>query len=361
MQGVSLIIPMYNESSDIVDVLESVCAQEYPHEALQLIVVDGGSTDGSTEIVRSWLEKNDVPGEIVENPRRTIPTSLNVGLAHARPENIVVRLDAHTTYDRHYVTTLVAGFAAAPPTVGCVGGSVSPEVERRRFARSLVAALYTNPMGLGGATYRFATTPRVVGSVYLGAWRPGLLQAAGGFDERWEANEDSELAIRLRRMGYDSYWVPVASAYRVKRGPLAAVRQWGRYGYWRAQTLRRHPREWRPRHLIPPVALFVSAALLATPLRVLPVAFFFAYAVAVFAKRARGESPAVTVAACLFFPACQVAWTLGLLRGLIAGIPDVATVNGRSLAAPTSPAGRVRPIHEALGTVPTASGAHRQP
>jgi succinoglycan biosynthesis protein ExoA len=201
MQGVSLIIPMYNESSDIVDMLESVRAQDYPHEALQLIVVDGGSTDGSIEIVQSWLDKSDVPGEIVENPRRTIPTSLNVGLAHARPENIVVRLDAHTTYDRRYVATLVAGFAEAPATVGCVGGSVSPDVDRLRFDHSLVAALYTNPMGLGGAAYRFATTPRVVGSVYLGAWRPGLLQAAGGFDERWEANEDSELAIRLRRMG----------------------------------------------------------------------------------------------------------------------------------------------------------------
>lgn len=340
MQGVSLIIPMYNEASDIIDVLESIRAQEYPHEAMQLIVVDGGSTDGSAKIVRSWIEKSDIPGEIVVNPRRTIPTSLNVGLAYARPENIVVRLDAHTTYDRRYVTMLVAGFAEAPPTVGCIGGSVSPDVDRRRFDHSLVAALYTNPMGLGGATYRFATTPCVVGSVYLGAWRPGLLQAAGGFDERWEANEDSELAIRLRRMGYDSYWIPVASAYRVKRGPLAAVRQWGRYGYWRAQTLRRHPREWRLRHLIPPVALFASAVLLATPLRVLPAAFFFAYAIAVFAKRARGEPLAVAAAACLFFPACQLAWTLGLLRGLIGGIQDVATINGRSPATPASPAVR---------------------
>ena len=349
MQGVSLIIPMYNESSDIVDVLESIRLQDYPHEAMQLIVVDGGSTDGSPEIVRSWLDGSDVPGQIVVNPRRTIPTSLNLGLAPARPENIVVRLDAHTTYDRRYVATLVAGFADAPPTVGCVGGSVIPDAGSRRFDHALVAALYTNPMGLGGAAYRFAKTPRAVGSVYLGAWRPGLLQAAGGFDERWEANEDSELAIRLRRMGYDSYWVPVESTYRVKRGPLAAVRQWGRYGYWRAQTLRRHPREWRPRHLVPPVALFTSAALLATPLRVLPVLIFLLYAAAIFAKRARGERSAVTAAACLFFPACQMAWTLGLLRGLVAGISDVATVNGRTSGALSSPADRSRPAGEPLG------------
>jgi succinoglycan biosynthesis protein ExoA len=328
MQGVSLIMPMRNEAADIGDVLESIRTQRYPHAAMRLIVVDGGSTDSSPEIVRAWLEKSDISGEVVTNPRNTIPTSFNIGLACARPEDVIVRLDAHTTYDPNYVAALVDGLVAAPSNVGCVGGSVFPEAEPGRFDHSLVAALYTNPVGLGGATYRFAEKPCVVGSVYLGAWRPGLLQAAGGFDERWEANEDSELAIRLRRIGYDSYWVPAISSYRVKRGPISAVRQWGRYGYWRSQTLRRHPREWRIRHVLPPLALLASALLLVSPLRALAAVAFLCYAIALFSKRARGESLSVTAASCVFFPACQIAWTLGLLRGLIAGIPQVAEVKG---------------------------------
>jgi hypothetical protein len=44
---------------------------------------------------------------------------------------------------------------------------------------------------------------------------------------------------------------------------------------------------------------------------------YAAYAAGVWRLRAPGESWRVTLASCAFFPACQVAWTAGLLRGLL--------------------------------------------
>jgi hypothetical protein len=143
-----------------------------------------------------------------------------------------------------------------------------------------------------------------------------VLEAAGGFDERWEANEDGELSARIAELGYRTMFVPLVSAYRVKRGPLAAIKQWGAYGYWRAQTLRRHPQTFRLRHLAPPLAIAFMAALLLTPLRPAAAVLYALYVAAIWAKRERGEAPLVTLAACVFFPAAQAAWGIGLLRGL---------------------------------------------
>lgn len=321
--GVSLVIPAYNEAADMPDVLDSIAAQDYPHSAIFLIVVDGGSSDRTVDIVREWLARSDIDGEVLHNPRRTIPTSLNAGIARARRSDIIVRLDAHTIYEPAYVRTIVDAFSSAPPSVGCVGGRVIPASEPR-WDRAIVGALYTNPMGLGGADYRHHGTPRLVNSVYMGAWRPNVLQTIGGYDERWEANEDTELAARLRAAGYKTLWVPLQSSYRVKRGPIAVVRQWWRYGYWRAQTLRRHPSQLRARHLAPPVALMIALILLLTPLRDAAGLLFALYMAAIFAKRAPNEPFVVTLACCAFFPACQAAWGLGLLRGFAFGLPRFA-------------------------------------
>jgi succinoglycan biosynthesis protein ExoA len=314
--GVTLVMPMYNEVADITTVLASIAAQRYPHDALWLVVADGGSTDGCDTLVADWLATSGIAGTIVRNPRRRIPISLNLALAHARRGDYVVRLDAHTTYDPAYVATIVQAFEEAPASVACVGGIQCP-APSDRFAQALVAALHTNPMGLGGAGFRRGgPAVRAARSVYLGAWRPGVVAAVGGFDEGWDANEDSELAARLRRNGYETWAIPVRSAYRVKDGPITSLKKWCRYGYWRAQTLRRYPAELRPRHLAPPCALLAAALLLATPMRALAGALYVLYAVGVFSRRADGEPLAVTAASCVFFPATQLAWTAGLVRGL---------------------------------------------
>jgi glycosyltransferase involved in cell wall biosynthesis len=316
MATVSLVMPMYNEAANIDDVLASLSAQTFPHSAMRLIVIDGHSADGGRERVEAWLAGGDIRGEALLNPQRTIPTSLNIGIKRVPAGDFIIRLDAHTIYEPGYVSAIMTAFSKLPETVGCVGGSTVPEPETT-FSRALVVALYNNPLGLGGAEFRRKSEPRPARSVYLGAWRPGVLQRAGGYDERWEANEDGELAARLRARGWELYLLPLQAAYRVKRTPAAVVRLWGHYGFWRAQTLRRHPGEWQIRHFVPPVALALGLALLATPFRAVDAVLFVLYAAAIFAKRAPGESFAVTLASCVFSPACQVAWSIGLLRGLL--------------------------------------------
>jgi glycosyltransferase involved in cell wall biosynthesis len=329
----ALIMPFLNESKHLPAVLESILAQTLDHRSLYLLAVDNGSTDGGADIVRAWLAAHDIDGRVVRAQIRSIPHALNRGIREAAPGDYIVRLDAHTRYGPSYLATIAAAFERLPGDVWCVGGGQEPD-RPNGFSKELYAALLTNRMGLGGAPYRSSDAERDVPHVYLGAWRPGVLQRLGGFDEAWIANEDSELNERLRAAGGRVVRIALDCKYIVTRGALAAVKQWHRYGFWRAQTTKRHPQSLRPRHLAPPLALVGGLVLAATPLRPALAGLFGIFCGATIAGRRPGESPAVTLASCFFFPVLHAANGLGLIRGALAqGMQAGSTPRSRGAAA----------------------------
>jgi len=113
MLHATLVMPVFNEIENLGDVLASVAAQDVAAERLFLVIVDNGSDDGSHELAARWLADSAIRGMVIGNPRRSIPTSLNLGIAHARPGDIVIRLDAHTTYAPDYVHSILAAFETA--------------------------------------------------------------------------------------------------------------------------------------------------------------------------------------------------------------------------------------------------------
>src|SRR5947209_16711806 len=95
----SVVIPARNEAAFIEKCLECVRSQGYPD--LEIIVVDGASTDATAQIVRE-IAGRDKRVHLVENPRAITPTSLNAGLAAATGEWFV-RIDAHATVSGDYL------------------------------------------------------------------------------------------------------------------------------------------------------------------------------------------------------------------------------------------------------------------
>ena len=317
---VALVMPMLNEAVDLPETLASIGAQTFDASRMRLIAVDGGSTDGSREIVERWLASSGIDGEVVLNPRKRIPISLNVGAQVAGRDALIIRLDAHTTYGPTYVADVVRAFETGSPKLGNVGCAQIP-APASDFERSVVGELLTHPLGLARIGVRQLKEPVPVETVYLGSWRPGLLFELGGFDERWIANEDSELEARLRDAGYTLLLVPSANLYKVNRGIRATIRQWGGYGFWRAQTSRRFPHELRVRHFLPAALLIGAIALLFTPWRWIDLALYLSYAAVVVALRDRTRPLRVAFGCALAFPCFQIAWTLGFLRGLFVKPP----------------------------------------
>jgi len=312
---IGLVMPFFNEAASLAETLASIAAQTFDHTRMQLIAVDGASTDESVAVVDRWLAAADIQGTVVSNPRRRIPISLNAGIRHLAGTDLIVRLDAHTTYGPAYLADIVAAFADGPPDLGCVGGHQVPD-EGGTFQSRLSGALLTHPLGVARLDVLQLTTPRYTDTMYLGAWRPGLLQRLGGFDENWIANEDSELESRLRADGWRMLLIPVENRYHVTRGVWSTVRQWSGYGFWRAQTIRRYPVERRWRHAVVLLGLFTLAAILISPWRVLLLPAYVLYALAVVVLGARQAPIGVNLCACVLFPVVHVLYAVNFLRGL---------------------------------------------
>jgi succinoglycan biosynthesis protein ExoA len=339
-------MPFLDEAAHLPAVLASLRAQTVDPARVRLIAVDNGSSDAGPAIVAAWIAEGPAEGLLVRDPVRSIPHALNAGLAYAAPDDIVVRLDAHTLYDERYLETIVTAFETLEDDVWCVGGAPTPG-PATGYLRRLGEALYSNPMGLGPADFRAAVAGdapvRRVSTVYLGAWRPGVLQRFGGFDERWAANEDCELTERLRAAGGAIARIPVRCGRISTRGPLATIRQWTRYGFWRAQTFKRYPQAIRPRHLIAPAALLGALALLASPRRTVLLPLFALYGSAVIALRRAGEPNAITAGSLLFFPLVHVGYAAGLLFGAVRAPRSLRSGDASHKAAAASGAPSSRP------------------
>ena len=103
---VSIAVPMLNETKYIVACLDSFKAQDYPLDHLDLMVIDGGSDDGSRLVVEAYAQLNPWV-RIVENPKGSASAAFNTGMNQARGE-VVCLFSAHGVADPTFVSTSVA-------------------------------------------------------------------------------------------------------------------------------------------------------------------------------------------------------------------------------------------------------------
>ena len=198
----SVLIPCRNEVRSLGRCLASVVASDYPEDRLEVLVVDGASTDGTRDVIAQWA-RSHAHIRMVENPGGTTPVALNRGLAVACGE-VIARLDAHAALTPTYLSRAVKYLE----TTGAeqVGGVIDTRAQREGpWAGAVIAAL-THPFGVGGSRFRtqrpeHGEEPRWVDTVFCGCWRREVFERIGGFNERLERGQDMEFNQRLRRSG----------------------------------------------------------------------------------------------------------------------------------------------------------------
>ncbi|MFI7544847.1 glycosyltransferase family 2 protein [Actinoplanes sp. NPDC049599] len=312
--AVSVLVPVFNEASHIGTTLAMMCDQEVS-AGLEILVIDGGSTDGTREIVGN-VSARDPRIRILDNPARQIPIALNIGLRAAQG-SYVARMDAHTLYPAGYLaaglTRLKAGdveWVSGPALATGVG----------RWSRRVAMALNT-PMGIGGAVFRRLGPERDVDSGFTGIMRRRTLENLNGWDEGWLVNEDGELAARVRAAGGRIVCLPeMAAAYTPRDSLSSLARQYWRYGQYRAKTCRRHPTSMRPSHVLPPAFTLITAlAFLPGPYSWLPragTAVWIAAAVMIAGREvSRGRPPVDSALLPAIFAVMHLAWGAGFLAG----------------------------------------------
>jgi len=325
---VSIVIPCFNEERYIFKVLENLAGQ-YQSGRSEIIVVDGRSTDATRERVAEF--KRAYPSLhvlLVDNPARNIPAGVNLGINNARGD-VIVRMDAHSIPSANYVRRCVEQLEAAED-VSVVGmpWRIRPGAETR--AGRAIALAVAHPFGIGDAKYRLPdrAATEFVDTVPFGVFRKSLWREVGGFNEALLANEDYDFHYRIRQRGGRILLDTSGhSLYFARPTFKELARQYVRYGRWKAQMVKLHPRSLRWRHLVAPafVAGVASTALagfwwrpawLLLLAAVIPYALLSLLCAFQLARRARDMSLMLHVA--LIFPLLHITWGssfwLGLLR-----------------------------------------------
>ena len=202
---VSIICPIYNEERYIGTCVESILAQDFPKEELEVIFADGMSSDRTREIVADYAARYPWI-RLIDNPERIVPTALNRAI-EASHGDIIMRLDAHATYPANYFSRLTE--ALRELKADNVGGVcvTLPAAETDR-ARA-IADVLSSRFGMGNSQFRVgADRVMVVDTVPFGCWPREVFDRIGMFDPDLVRNQDDEFNGRLTKSGGLIYLVP---------------------------------------------------------------------------------------------------------------------------------------------------------
>ena len=98
MLHLSVVMPVRNEEKHIARVLDRLLAQNYDHDKLEIIVVDGLSEDKTPEIVQGYVDKYPSIVRYLVNPKKLSSAARNIGAQHAQGEAVLI-VDGHCIID----------------------------------------------------------------------------------------------------------------------------------------------------------------------------------------------------------------------------------------------------------------------
>ncbi len=324
LPSVSILLPVRNEASNIEACLDRIFANDYPHDRLEILVIDGESTDDTLDRVRRY-EGRGPAIHIHQNPRRLPYTALNIALDHATGD-VIVRVDARSNIPHDYIRRCVTLLdETGADNVGGVQRQVGTTL--RQHAIALATG---HPFGVGNAQFRIGKTSGYVDTVYLGCFRRSLFDTIGRFDEDGPVvSEDSALNQRIRDAG-GRIWLQadLIVEYPAKATFGALARQYFIYGGAKGHTFLKYRKltAWRQ---------FVPLAFLGWLLATFVAAWFWRPAALLFLSAAmpylladlgvslwlalKARRPALFPLLLWAFPCIHFPWPVGFLVRLLEG------------------------------------------
>ncbi len=194
--AVTVIIPAYNEEKVIAQTVRSVLASDYPR--LRTIVVDDGSKDATSEVVRETFHSEIRSGRVLLLTKKNAgkAEALNYGLKFT-DDDIYVGIDADTVIAPNAISMLVPHFA--DPQVAAVAGNAKVGNRVNLWTRWQALEYITSQNFERRALNVFGAVSVVPGAI--GAWRTSLVREAGGYHTDTVA-EDADLTMSLLEQGY---------------------------------------------------------------------------------------------------------------------------------------------------------------
>jgi len=249
---VSIVIPVYNEIKFITECLDSLISNDYPKDKIEILIFDGGSSDGTLKMLEKYQNIYDFI-KVYNNTKKLQVFALNEGIKKAKGE-IIIRCDTHAEYPREYIKTLVEFHKKN--LVDNIGGvlEVLPGGDAL-VAKAIAIALNSKfGVGLSFRTMKKLKEPIYVDTVPFGSWKKQTFEKFGLFDENFARAEDFEYNVRIRKMGGKILLIPWLQIRYFARDSLYKLAKMSfQYGYAKILVLKKHKVLGNKRQMIPPL------------------------------------------------------------------------------------------------------------
>ncbi len=227
---VSIICPVYNEEKFIDRCILSIVAQDYPKDSLEVLFIDGRSTDKTRAIIEKYTKEYSYI-RLLDNPQQVVPYALNKGVEASKGE-VVMRIDGHCVYPTNYVSELVHYLYELE--ADNVGGVWNTQPAKETAICQAIALASSHPFGVGGSMHKIGASEIMeTDTVPFGCYKREVFEKAGLFDTELVRNQDDEFNGRLLNKGGKIFLIPQVIINYTARDSLKKMRhmyyQYGLY------------------------------------------------------------------------------------------------------------------------------------
>jgi len=250
---ISVICPIYNEESRIEACIQSIVNQDYPHDEMEVLFVDGMSTDRTRDIVLEYSRQYPFI-RLLDNPMHTAPIALNRGIRAAQGD-IIVRLDAHSKYPTDYFSVLVNKLRNSD--ADNVGGVCNTLPAKETSICRAIAHAMSSSFGMGNSHFRIGAEHEMwVDTVPFGCFHRAIFDKIGYFDEELVRNQDDEFNGRIIQNGGKILLLPqVVVDYFARDSISKTAKMFYQYGLFKPLVNKKLQKPTTLRQFFPPLFL----------------------------------------------------------------------------------------------------------
>ena len=251
----TFILPIFNESPFINKVISSILYQNKINQLdFEILISDGGSTDGTLEIINSLI-RNHSNIYLIDNPQKIVSTGFNFALNQAKGD-IIIRVDGHSEIPKNYIENCCKLLEKTNADI--VGGVI--ETISSGLIGNAISISQSSGFGVGGVRFRNKDSKKAgyVNTLAFGAHRREIFADIGGYDEEMICNQDDEFNFRAIQAGKKIWMDPtIKTKYYSRSNFLKLFKQYFNYGCYKVRGIQKRGQVFSIRHIIP--SIFIVA------------------------------------------------------------------------------------------------------